>query len=179
MVLKQRNCIDRYRAHVMRRSGNPASVHTIRILTILSQLISSLRPTVASHVPTPAAGTRITSRACDSTTQQRLAGRYSKIPSWEVIVKDLQRPGTFTAAAQMLVHWVPAEARPWVDNRIRDGDWYELRMLSQPKVTHAEFQDRILSRAFESAGLDQETSSTDTALDLKPSGATARHPPPL
>ncbi len=52
-------------------------------------------------------------------------------------------------------------------------------MLSQPRVTYAEFQDRILARAFENLELDQETSSAASALDLKRNGATVRHPPQL
>lgn len=145
---RRRNCADRVRAEVMttanrRGAPNPATSVFIQLLALTSILVNALPvldfPWLAPNEPLPEPPPP---RPAVSPVEPRM---YKRAPSWPLLLRDLARPVAHEMARRELYARLPLEARPWLDEVVKNEDWSALRVHAQSGATDKSVSAAVLA----------------------------------
>lgn len=190
---RRRTCVDWMRRNVARRQRrDPAAKTMLQLLGLLSAALALLpESVVASALPergnnfrpdrrTPPADYEL---GPDAWARERglepiwyPVDRPKPRPSWNRLVKDLNRRSGRDRARVMIEECVPPEALEWLREMIKTEDWIALRIIGHD-CPNEEIRDRAALAAMRWE-IERHTAATTSSDATDDAGAAAPPPAP-
>lgn len=187
---RRRTCIDWIRRNIVgRRRRDPAAKTVLQLLSVLSSALALLPERDAFALPGRgnyfrrdrrmlppeyALGAEAWARERGLEPSWYPVNRPKPSPSWNRLVKDLNRRTTKDRARLMIEERVPPEALEWLREMIKSQDWIALRIVGHDR-TKEEIRDRAVLAAIRWE-IEREAAATTSSDTTDDAGAAA--PPP-
>lgn len=157
-IRRRRTCADWMRRNVARRRRrDPATKTVLQLLGLLSAVLALL-PESSAASPLPGRGNSFRSDrripppnyelGADAWARERgleptwyPVDRPKPRPSWNRLVKDLNRRSAKDRARTMIEERVPSEALGWLREMVKNEDWLALRLVGHER-TEEEIRER-------------------------------------
>lgn len=183
---RRRTCADWIRRNVARRRRrDPASRTVLHLLGLLSAMLTLL-PESSAAFPLPGRGNNFRrdrripppdyELGADAWARERglepgwyPVDRPKPRPSWNRLVKDLNRRTTKDRARIMIEERVPPEALEWLREMIKTRDWIALRIVGHDRP-EGEIRDRVMMAALRWE-LERQTSAVASSGATDDAGA--------
>lgn len=194
---KRRTCADRMRRNIgRRRRSNPAGKAVVRLLGLLSAALAffpdkaeafrepgrrnNSRPARRTPPPDYELGPEAWARERGIEPSFYPVSKPKPRPSWNRLVKDLNRRSAQDRARAMIQERVPAEALDWLLDAIQKEDWLALRMVGHDR-TEEDIRERasLVAKAWEEerqtmTALTANTTNDDAGAAAPPAGPKPR-----
>lgn len=187
---RRRTCVDWIRRNIAgRRRRDSAAKTVLQLLSLLSSALALLPEIDAFPRPVRGNNFRRDRRmpppdyelGAEAWVRERgvepnwyPVKRPKPRPSWNRLIKDLDRRTTRDRARIMIEERVPPEALEWLREMIRAQDWIALRIIGHDR-TEEEIRDRAVLAAMR-WGLERQATATASSGATDDTGAAA--PPP-
>lgn len=187
---RRRTCADWIRRNVARRRRrDPAAKTVLQLLGLLSAALALLPESTAFALPERGNNFRPDRRipppdyelGADAWARERgldpiwyPVDRPEPRPSWNRLVKDLNRRSAKDRARIMIEERVPPGALEWLREMIKTGDWITLRIIGYDR-TEEEIRDRAALAAMRWE-IERQMAATSSSDATDVAGAAA--PPP-
>lgn len=187
---RRRTCVDWIRRNIAgRRRRDPAAKTVFQLLSLLSSALALLPERDAFALPGRGNYFRRDRRmpppdyelGAEAWARERglepiwyPVNRPKPRPSWNRLVKDLNRRTTKDRARRLIEERVPPEALEWLREMIKAQDWVTLRIVGHDR-TEEEMRDRAVLAAIRWE-LERQTIATASSGAIDDAGAAA--PPP-
>ncbi len=182
---RRRTCADWIRRNVARRRRrDPASRTVLHLLGLLSAMLALVPESPASEFPGRGNNFRRDRRippsdyglGADAWARERglepiwyPVDRPRPRPSWNRLVKDLNRRSAKDRARIMIEERVPPEALEWLREMIKAQDWIALRLVGHDRP-EGEIRDRAMMAALRWE-LERQTSAVASSGATDDAGA--------
>ncbi|MFK0165944.1 hypothetical protein [Rhizobium sp. NPDC090279] len=182
---RRRTCADWIRRNVARRRRrDPASRTVLHLLGLLSAMLALVPESPASEFPERGKNFRRDRRippsdyelGADAWARERglepiwyPVDRPRPRPSWNRLVKDLNRRSAKDRARIMIEERVPPEALEWLREMIKAQDWIALRLVGHDRP-EGEIRDRAMMAALRWE-LERQTSAVASSGATDDAGA--------
>jgi hypothetical protein len=182
---RRRTCADWIRRNVARRRRrDPASRTVLHLLGLLSAMLALVPESPASEFPERGNNFRRDRRippsdyelGADAWARERglepiwyPVDRPRPRPSWNRLVKDLNRRSAKDRARIMIEERVPPEALEWLREMIKAQDWIALRLVGHDRP-EGEIRDRAMMAALRWE-LERQTSAVASSGATDDAGA--------